>query len=77
MPKQVIMIATPIQVATVYVLHCVRAIRYQAKSDENLRQDLIPRAPRRGCSHAPLLVVGGGGGGDGGGGSGGGGGKEK
>ncbi len=36
------MIATSFQVATVEVLHCVRAIRYQAKS-ENVRQDLIPR----------------------------------
>ncbi len=42
-PKQVIMIATSIQVATVYELHCVRAIRYQAKSEQNVRQDLIPR----------------------------------
>ncbi len=25
------------------VLHCVRAIRYQAKSEKNVRQDLIPR----------------------------------
>ncbi len=25
------------------VLHCVRAIRYQAKSEQNVRQDLIPR----------------------------------
>ncbi len=40
-PKQVIMIATSIQVTT--VLHCVRAIRYQAKSEQNVRQDLIPR----------------------------------
>ncbi len=37
------MIATSIQVATVKVLHCVRAIRYQAKSEQNVRQDLIPR----------------------------------
>ncbi len=41
-PKQVIMIATSIQVATVHVLHCVRAIRYQAKSEQNV-QYLIPR----------------------------------
>ncbi len=40
-PKQVIMIAKSIQVATVSVLHCVRAIRYQAKSEQNVRQDLI------------------------------------
>ncbi len=32
------MIATSIQVATVQVLHCVRAIRYQAKSEQNVRQ---------------------------------------
>ncbi len=38
--KQVIMIATSIQVATVQVLQCVRAIRYQAKSEQN---ELIPR----------------------------------
>ena len=37
------MIATSIQVATIYVLRCVRAIRYQAKSEPNVRQDLIPR----------------------------------
>ncbi len=41
--KQVIMIATSIKVATVQVLHCVRAIRYQAKSEQIVRQDLIPR----------------------------------
>ena len=34
------MIAMSIQVAT---LHCVRAIRYQAKSEQNVRQDPIPR----------------------------------
>ncbi len=38
-----IMIETSIQVVTVQVLHCVRAIRYQAKSEQNVRQDLIPR----------------------------------
>ncbi len=37
------MIATSIQAATVQVLHCVGAIRYQAKSEQNVRQDLIPR----------------------------------
>ncbi len=37
------MIATSIQIATVKVLHCVRAIRYQVKSEQNVRQDLIPR----------------------------------
>ncbi len=29
------------------------SIRYQAKAEENVRQDLIP-TPRGGCSHAPL-----------------------
>ncbi len=28
--------------AVLKVLHCVRAIRYQAKSEQNVRQDLIP-----------------------------------
>ncbi len=37
------MIETSIQVVTVQVLHCVRAIRYQAKSEQNVRQDLTPR----------------------------------
>ncbi len=42
------MIATSIQVATVAkVLHCVRAIRYQAKSEQNVRRDLIPRVRHR------------------------------
>ena len=30
------------------------SIRYQAKSEQNVRQDLIQGAPRGGCSHAPL-----------------------
>ncbi len=41
--KQVTVIATSIQIATVQVLHRVRAIRYQVKSEQNVRQDLIPR----------------------------------
>ncbi len=40
-PKQVA-IATSIQVFTVQALHCV-SIRYQAKSEQNVRQDLIRR----------------------------------
>ncbi len=55
-PKQVIMIAMSIQVATVQVLHCVRAIRCQAKSEQNVRQDLIPRgATWRLLSCTPFL----------------------
>ncbi len=41
-PKQVIMIATSIQVATVRTALC-ESIRYQAKSQQNVQQDLIPR----------------------------------
>ncbi len=43
-PKQVITIATSIQV-TVYSLSTAlcESIRYQAKSEQNVRQDLIPR----------------------------------
>ncbi len=41
-PKQVIMIATSIQVASLRTALC-ESIRYQAKSEQNVRQDLIPR----------------------------------
>ncbi len=58
MPKQVIMIATSIQVATVTVL--CESIRYQAKSEQNVLQDLIPRV-RHGeaalCTLSPCVSV--------------------
>ncbi len=38
-PKQVIMIATLIQVATVLRIALCESIRYQAKSEQNVRQD--------------------------------------
>ncbi len=41
-PKQVIMIATSIQIASLRTALC-ESIRYQAKSEQNVRQDLIPR----------------------------------
>ncbi len=42
-PKQVIMIATSIQVATVLRTALCESIRYQVKSEQNVRQDPIPR----------------------------------
>ncbi len=47
-PKQVIVIATSIQVA-MYSLSTAlcESIRYQAKSEQNVRQDLIPRVRPR------------------------------
>ncbi len=41
-PKQVIIIATSIQVASLRTALC-ESIRYQAKSEQNVRQDLILR----------------------------------
>ncbi len=37
------MIATSIQVATILRTALCESIRYQAKSEQNVRQDLIPR----------------------------------
>ncbi len=57
-PKQVIMIAMSIHVATVFVLHFVNAIRYQVKSEQMSDKTRQPGAPRGGCSHAPRRSLG-------------------
>ncbi len=43
---------------SIQVLHCVRAIRYRAKSEQNIRQDLIPRVHHGepALMHPPIVI---------------------
>ncbi len=56
-PKPVIMIATSIQFATVWELHCVRAFAIRPSLNKMSNKTWYPGAPRVGCSHAPLLSI--------------------